>query len=269
MLVIFTDLDGSLLNHDDYSYSDATESLEKIKKLKIPLIFTTSKTRIEVELLQQEIGIKEPFIVENGAAIFFPLGYRNFRIDAPVKDNYQVIVLGETYQKIREFFNRVKGEFGLKGFGDMSVEEVAALTGLSVEKAKLAKQREFTEPFITEKPELLSELEKLAEKNGLKITKGGRFYHLIGKNQDKGKAVKITSDIFKKNIGDIITIGIGDSKNDIPMLENVDIPILIPKINNKYEEVNIKNLIKAPYPGSKGWNAVVRRLINEFTPDGS
>ena len=269
MIVIFTDLDGSLLNHEDYSYSDAVESLEKIKKLKIPLIFTTSKTRIEVELLQEEIGIKEPFIIENGAAIFFPLGYRNFRINAPVKDNYQVIILGETYQKIREFFNKVKNEFGLKGFGDMSVEEIAALTDLPLEKAKLAKQREFTEPFITEKPQLLPQLEKLAEKNGLKITKGGRFYHLIGKNQDKGKAVKITSDIFKENIGDITTIGIGDSKNDIPMLENVDIPVLIPKINNRYEDVNLKNLIKAPYPGSKGWNAVVGRLIDELTPDGS
>ena len=53
------------------------------------------------------------------------------------------------------------------------------------------------------------------------------------------------------------------------MLENVDIPVLIPKINNEYENVELENLIKAPYPGSKGWNAVVRRLIDELTPDGS
>lgn len=71
-LVIFTDLDGSLLNHEDYSFTAARPSIERIKTAGIPLIITTSKTRLEVERLQQEMGIREPFIVENGGGIFFP-----------------------------------------------------------------------------------------------------------------------------------------------------------------------------------------------------
>ena len=264
MYVIFTDLDGSLLNHEDYSYEEAKPTLKKIKRNNIPLIFTTSKTRPEVELLQKEIGIKEPFIVENGAAIFFPEGYRKFKLEFPKIDNYRVIKLGEEYDYIRKFIKKFSKKFGIKGFGDMTIEEIGNLTGLSPEKVKYAKMREFTEPFIIQEEKFLPELKKLADRYGLKITRGGRFFHLIGKNQDKGKAVEITSNIFRKNFRNIITVGIGDSINDLPMLETVDIPILIPKINNEYEKVQLTGLIKASFPGSKGWNQVVGRLINGF-----
>ncbi len=264
MLVIFTDLDGSLLNHDDYSYTDALPSLERIKKQKIPLIFTTSKTRVEVEFLQKEMEIKEPFIVENGAAVFFPEGYRNFSLDYPQIDGYRVIILGENYSYIRKFVEKIKDRFKIKGFGDITAEEVAHLTNLPLEKAKLSKIRGFTEPFLIENPQLLPQLEKEAEKYNLKITKGGRFYHLIGKGQDKGKAVKIIVEIFRKHMKNMKTVGIGDSKNDIPMLRVVDIPVLIPKINKQYEEINLPGLIKADYPGSKGWNQVVWRILDEY-----
>jgi len=79
--------------------------------------------------------------------------------------------------------------------------------------------------------------------------------------------VRLTAEIFRKNLGSITTVGIGDSKNDIPMLQVVDIPVLIPKINMEYEDISIKGVIRAPFPGSKGWNEVVWRLIDEFEKD--
>ncbi len=262
--IIFTDLDGSLLNHEDYSYKDALPALNFIKKQKIPLIITTSKTRAEVEELLKELDIKEPFIVENGAAIFFPKKYRNFSINGEERDSYTVIKLGKDYSYVREFFEKAKKKFPIKGFGDMSVKEVSKLTGLPIEKAKLAKKREFTEPFIIEDASLIEKLEDEAKKYGLKITKGGRFYHLIGENQDKGKAVKITTDIFRKNSWkEAKTVGIGDSKNDIPMLKEVDIPILIMKPDGSYEDIDLPNLIRSKYSGSKGWNQVVLDVLTK------
>ncbi len=260
--IIFTDLDGSLLNHSDYSYKDAIPALRKIKEKKIPLIVTTSKTRAEVEELLKELSLNEPFIIENGAAVFFPNGYRGFSIDGEKIGKYTIIKLGKDYGYIREVFNSLKKDFPVKGFGDMSVEEIAFLTDLPLEKAKLAKKREFTEPFIIEDEKLIPELEKKVSDFGLKITKGGRFYHLIGKGQDKGKAVSLTIDIFRKNSWKKAkTVGIGDSKNDIPMLKAVDIPVLIMKENGSYETISLPNLIKSKYPGSKGWNQVVLSLI--------
>ena len=145
-VIIFTDLDSSLLNHEDYSFAEATPSLDRIKRSGIPLIITTSKTRREVELLQREMGIREPVIVENGGGIFFPQGYRNLLIEnKEQKDDYTVIAIGTTYSRVRDFLEKISVKFDIKGFGDMAPAEIAGLTGLSIERAALAKEREFTE----------------------------------------------------------------------------------------------------------------------------
>lgn len=262
-LIIFTDLDGTLLNYEDYSYKDAIPALKKIKQNQIPLIITTSKTRKEIEILQKDLDIKDPFIIENGAAIFFKKGYRNFHIKNSISiDRYDVVVLGERYQKIREVFENYKDDYCLKGFKDLSNKEISLLTGLSLERVKLAKKREFTEPFITDCPQKIDDLKKEVSKFGLKIVKGGRFYHLMGKNQDKGKAIKITKKIFEDNLKkDFTAIGLGDSENDISMLKNVDIPVLIRKHGGSYEDIKLSNLIKSTYPGSRGWNEVMLSIL--------
>jgi mannosyl-3-phosphoglycerate phosphatase len=148
-MVIFTDLDDSLLDHDDYSFTGAQSSLARIKRLGIPLIFTTSKTRAEVELLQREMKIRDPFIIENGAAIFFPFEYDGWNLKiGTLMPPYHLIRLGKPYSEMRSFLKKMRIPFGMRGFGDMTVREIADLAGLPKEKANLAKQREFTEPFL-------------------------------------------------------------------------------------------------------------------------
>ncbi|WP_281951637.1 HAD-IIB family hydrolase [Nitrosophilus kaiyonis] len=253
-LLIFTDLDGSLLDHDTYSFEGAKKVLNKIKKRDIPLILTSSKTRFEIEEIKEKLQIDFPFICENGAAIFFPKYLKNYLPKEAKKiDKYYAIVLGEEYKKILEF----KKRFNIKGFSDLSDEEVAKLTGLDIKNAKNAKKREFSEPFLLENEDL-EKIEKEAKKFGLKITKGGRFFHIIGINQDKGKALNIVANIYKKYFNqDILVVGVGDSKNDIEMLKSADIPILIKKFDQSYENISLKNLIKSKYPGSKGWGECV------------
>ncbi|NPA52208.1 MAG: HAD-IIB family hydrolase [Aquificae bacterium] len=263
-MIIFTDLDASLLNHDDYSFEDAKPALSIIKNLNIPLIITTSKTRKEIEILQKELQIYDPFISENGGGIFFQKGYRGFYItNCKSVDNYCLIQLGKAYSQIVDFEKRVMKEILLKGFYFMSLEEIAELTGLTTQQAKLAKEREFTEPFILYEKDKYALLEKKADKEDIKITKGGRFFHFIGKNQDKGKAVKLVKDIFEKNTGKkFLSVGLGDSKNDIPMLEVVDIPILIRKPDGSYENFEKEGLIKSRYSGSRGWNEAMFKVFN-------
>lgn len=261
--VIFTDLDGTFLNHDDYSFDSSKDSLKLINEKKIPLLFTTSKTRVEVELLQKKVGIKEPFIVENGAAIFFPKDYQNF--DLSFLDDYQgyyILQLGLKYKQVLNFYNKYKSEFGLLGFSDMSIDDIVKHTGLNVEDAKLSKQRDFTEPFLLEDKTKLKNLKNLALTYNIKITEGGRFYHLIGEFQDKGIAVKKAKKIFEKIYNDDInSIGLGDGPNDIVMFENVDIPIVIKNHNGKYVETKVKSIQKSEFKGSKGWNEMVLKHV--------
>ncbi len=161
--LIFTDLDGTFLNHHNYSFDESFEALKKIKEAKIPLIFTTSKTKAEVERLQQKVGISEPFIVENGAALFIPDGYQGLDLSSlPHYEDKKIMVFGQTYAKILEFYDVYKETFSMTGFSDMSDIEVASLTGLSQMNVLLAKQRDFTEPFILEDETKLEELQTVS-----------------------------------------------------------------------------------------------------------
>lgn len=261
--LIFTDLDGTFLNHKDYSFDDSKEALQKISKEKIPLIFTTSKTKVEVELLQKKIEIKEPFIIENGAAIFIPKKYQGLDFSFLKEfDTYYILQLGLSYKEILDFYNKYKKEFGMFGFSDMSLPELVKYTGLSIADAKLSKQRDFTEPFLLKDDSSLKQLQTLAHKYNIKITKGGRFYHLIGVSQDKGEAVKKTKMIFKTVFNKRInSIALGDGENDITMLENVNTAIIIKNYEDEYLDCNIKNIQKSTYQGSKGWNEMVLKNV--------
>lgn len=264
-IIIFTDLDGSLLNHDDYSFEDARPALERIKENGIPLVITTSKTRVEVEEIQRELGIEDPFIVENGAAIFFPLGYHvPDTSQGEIRPPYALIKIGRPYKEIRGFIEKTRPAFGIQGFGDLTAYQVGQLAGMSPEKAALAREREFTEPFLLPNAADLQSLQDLALREGMKVLKGGRFYHLVGMHQDKGEAVKIVKTLLSENHRiPVKTIGVGDSLNDLPVLEEVDIPVLIPRPDGTYEEMNLPNLRRAIFPGSKGWQQSIERVLDE------
>lgn len=261
--LIFTDLDGTFLNHHNYSFEESFEALQKIKEAGVPLIFTTSKTKAEVEYLQEKVGISEPFIVENGAALFVPEGYQGF--DLSLLRSYgdkKVMVFGESYTKVLEFYRLHKEEFSMVGLSDMSDDEIAHLTGLSQRDVTLAKQRDFTEPFILKDETKLQELKKLAHSHALKITQGGRFYHLMSEFQDKGIAVVKTIELFEALYQErISSIALGDSQNDTAMLERVDIPIVIKKHDGSYLKTNVPHIQKSSYQGSKGWNEMVLKYV--------
>ncbi len=261
--IIFTDLDGTFLNHHNYSFAESGEALNKISEEKIPLVFTTSKTKIEVELLQKKVGIEEPFIVENGAALFIPKNYQNFNLDFLTDfEDKKVLVLGKTYKQILNFYNEYKEEFGMVGFSDMSDEEIADVTNLDIKSVQLAKQREFTEPFILKDITKLQKLKNLASTDKIKITQGGRFFHLIGENQDKGIAVKKSIALFEKLYNEKLkTIALGDGENDIKMLEVVDVPIIIKNHKDEYLKTDIKNIQKSSFQGSLGWNEMVLKNV--------
>ncbi|MFQ5864201.1 MAG: HAD-IIB family hydrolase, partial [bacterium] len=227
-LLIFTDLDGTLLDHQTYAFKAALPALKKIKNRNIPLILTSSKTRVEIEVIQHELENTDPLIVENGGAVYIPENYFYTEFEFQKRqEGYLVIELGVPYSKLREALNKIKSETGLPivGFGDLRVQEVAKVTGLSLDKAHLALKREYDEPFFLNdeiEKSNLNQLRRLVSNFGLNLTMGGRFFHLLG-NNDKGKAVKILTSIFKKEWGNQIkTVGLGDSLNDLPMLEAVD-----------------------------------------------
>lgn len=267
-VVIFTDLDGTLLDHKSYSWEEARPALDLIKQKAIPLVLCSSKTRTEIEALRQQLGNPDPFISENGGGIFIPNGYFDFSFAFQKKvSHYQVIELGTPYARLQEALQTVarQTDIKIKGYGDLSVSEVAAQTGLSLEEARRAKQREYDEPFVfmgTNKQR--KKILRLIEEMGLNWTRGSRFDHLTGAN-DKGKAVRILTELFKHKFGQITTVALGDSPNDLPMLEVVEYPILVQRPGGGYEEsIQLPGLIKAEGIGPEGWKKAIFRLLASF-----
>ena len=249
--LIFTDLDGTLIDHHSYSYDKAKEMLNFIEKNNIPLIIVTSKTKQEVLKIQQDLQISYPFIVENGGGIFI----------VNDKDTEQ-ITMGKTYTEILEFLEVYKDIFNIKSFSDMSDKEVSSLTGLDVQEAKLAKKRDFTEPFIIEEESNIKVFKELCSREGFDIVKGGRFYHLITLHQDKANAMVSLKRIYEtKYMKKYTTIALGDGENDKTMLDFADISILIKKFDGSFIDYDKKNLIKTNKIGPEGWNESLKEIL--------
>jgi mannosyl-3-phosphoglycerate phosphatase len=268
--IIFTDLDGTLLDHETYSFSAAMPALERIREKHIPLVFCSSKTRAEIEIWRKRLENHDPFISENGGGIFVPVSYfpendiGGLWPKAEIIDGYCVLVLGTPYPVLRRALEDLRRNgFDVKGFGDMSVQEVIEVTGLSDEEAELAKRREFDETFIFhgDQGEIEALLRSIREK-GRRCAQG-RFYHLMG-DHDKGKAIDILKGLYQRKFGDIISLALGDSPADVPMLEKVDYPVLVRNYKGEHDRrISLPNLIKAEGIGPEGWNKAILELLGE------
>ena len=268
-IIIFTDLDGSLLDATSYSFDAANDALAAIRRFGAALIFVSSKTRSEMEPLRLRLDHLHPFIVENGGGLFIPKGYFPFPIEhSKPTGEYEVVTIGAAYGTLRGALKDIGQALDcrLQGFGDLSVEEVARLTGLSSADAVLATQREYDEPFVVVGKEIAwSRLLKAAQVHGLHCTRGGRFYHLLGSN-DKGIASRRLMGWYGRLAQEdgqgVVTIGVGDSLNDLPMLAVVDYPILVQKPDRSYDpDVQLPHLIRADGVGPVGWNRSLMDLL--------
>jgi len=261
-IIIITDLDGTLLDAASYSCAPAQPALDRIRARDVPLIFCSSKTRVEIEVLRRELDNHHPFISSNGGGVFIPRGYFSIPFDATDAGDYQLITLGIPYTEIRRQFIRLRDELQVqaRGFGDMTIEEIAALTGLSPDAAQRARQRNFDEPFV-----FAGEPDKrflhAIEAAGLNWTEG-RLFHLMGRH-DKGSAVHLLQALYEKQFGTVTSIGLGDSLNDLQMLQAVDQPVLVKHDDGSHDaRITIPRLIKTRLPGPSGWNETVLRLLD-------
>jgi len=251
--IIFTDLDGTMIDAYTGSYKKSLPGIKLVKKKKIPIVFCSSKTRVEQEVLRKETGINDPFIVENGSAICVPKGYFSFSAGEP-KNGYEVIELGVSYEKIKNRINELRKRYEIVGYAILSAEEVAKITGLGIELAKLAKRREYTETLTEVSTEAVEELKK-----NFNVVFGGRFIEVMGKNADKGKAVRILTELFKREFGEVETYGIGNSKNDGPMLRAVDHAYLVKNPDGSWEDGDAK---KIDGIGPEGWKMAIKEICS-------
>ncbi len=266
-LLVFTDLDGTLLDHHGYGWQGAAAALAALKERGAPLVFVSSKTRAELLPLQEQMGLAGlPLVAENGGVVFVPPAWRD-PLEAAggqiASSPAGVVCLGAPYARVRQVFARLRQGYGAVGFGDMEAAEIAARTGLDLRSAARAKERECSEPFVCHAD--VAVLKKAVASAGMTVTCGGRFFHLLAAGQDKGKAVRFLATLYAQmRKQPVLTIGLGDAPNDLPLLRAVDIPVVVPRPDGSRLAWPEGRPRIAPLAGSQGWGEAMIRLLAEL-----
>jgi mannosyl-3-phosphoglycerate phosphatase len=262
-LIVFSDLDGTLLDHRDYGFAPARPALQALRAAGGRLILATSKTEAEIEPIRSAVGFADcPAIVENGAGLAPPEGVARPHREAT--DHARIrAALDHLPHDLRERF---------AGFSDWSAAEIAARTGLSIAAARAARDRRFSEPGVWLGTEANRErfLEALAAE-GISAQMGGRFLTLsLGRTK-----ADMMREALKAEPGGRVTVALGDAPNDAEMLEEADIAVIVanpahPPLPTLRREPD-PNVIRTEAPGPAGWNAAMLDILAGYAagpPDG-
>jgi len=229
-LLISTDLDGTLLDHHSYSAAAAEPTLQRLQALDVPCILNTSKTFAELEPLRRQLGHRDPFIVENGAAVCIPRDQPLGVALAPMQSmgNYRYQCFGPDRNDILARLKELSRHFRFTGFASLGVDELIACTGLDPASAALALQRQFTEPLVWhDSAEALDDFADALASSELQIQRGGRFVHVMGRC-DKGEAMRWIARQYQSLWDEkVVVMALGDGENDVAMLRQSDFPVVV------------------------------------------
>ena len=259
MVVIFTDLDGSLLHRDTFKFDSIKDYIKSLINSGIIIIPNSSKTEKEIEKFNEELGIELPYISENGSAIYgLNLINQNFPNE---------IILSRKKEELLKIFNEMTPDKLINKcvqISKLSKKEQEKIFGQKDVKLKDVLQRKYTLPFLfngnnSEKNKLL----KVLSYNSLSLQEGGRVLNLCD-NINKIKSMNRVIKILKKTEDKIKTIAVGDNYNDLEMLKNSDIPCLVFNDQFKMDRINIDNIIFSNKPSPEGWADVIKMALEKI-----
>ena len=252
---VVTDLDGTLLDHH-YDWTPAAEAIRWLQRQGIPVIPCTSKTAEEVRRFRQDAGLSDPFIVENGGAIHG---------QHPDGDEWE-ISLGPGWQELRPKLKLMEAELGepLLALDELSDAEGDRLLGLSGEALRMAQRRRCSVPFVAPPPSSRDRLIAMVQDYRLTIVEGNRMAHLLGEGISKGRALEALKQ--HQGCSDVQILGLGDSPNDLPLLEVADIAVVVPGVKGPHptliEGIADGRFQLARAPHGSGWAESVQRLLS-------
>jgi mannosyl-3-phosphoglycerate phosphatase len=274
-IIVVTDLDGTLLDHHSYSFAAAADAMARLRELEIPLILNTSKTRSELLELRQELDNQDPFMVENGSAVFLPKQYfPQLPDDTEVVSGMACRVLGYHYAQLLQQLAPLRQQYHFTGFSELSVADLVELTGLDEDRAQHALAREFSEPLLWQDSEAaMTAFRREIAAAGLSTLRGGRFLHVLGQT-DKGRSLAWFRQLFfrRQRVGQqraeqqrLCVIALGDTDNDIAMLQAADIGIVIRSPSHSPPVFNSQGrVIVSEREGPEGWSDTINAVLDEL-----
>lgn len=248
--LIFSDLDGTLLDHDTYDTSPALPALQQAREQGHPVILNTSKTAPETLRWHHALHLDGAYIVENGAAIH-------------AADGTLQTALGVERATLLEHLHKIRKDSGLEfcGFSDASIEQIVDWTGLSHENAERASQRSWSEPLKwLDRPEAIDDFRQALEDCGLQLLRGGRFWHVQG-HHNKANALRQLQASEQAEV----TVALGDGENDVAMIQAANIGVLVRSPAHAFPELASPpaRLLHTQQCGPAGWAEAMNIIFKE------
>ncbi|MGI9221894.1 MAG: HAD-IIB family hydrolase [Woeseiaceae bacterium] len=260
-LIVFSDLDGSLLDHNTYDWQPAQPALDELKRREFPLVLVSSKTISELENYRAELNLQHPVVAENGAAMLVPDDYFS-KADLYIPGAVPRSELQSIYTAIKQAH-----DFNCEAFFELGLSGIMRQTGLTEEQASRADDRMASEPILWLDSEArMQQFEREASAKGLACLKGGRFLHLTGRSS-KEAAVRQLLEAYALEWPDrkIISVSLGDGPNDLGMLATTDIAVLIPGKHKHPMSLSTDNRVLRPeIAGPGGWNEAMLTILKEL-----
>lgn len=260
-LLVVSDLDGCLLDSHTQEWTAASPALEQLIARDIPVILCSSKTAAETIAVQDLLGLQgQAFIAENGAVIHLDDSWT----DHP---DYPRLLNGDSHDAIRAVLNELRQTQGYKftTYDDVDDKVIGEWTGMTPKMVALAKLQEASQTLIwRDSDERLAAFNDQLKNLGLFMLEGGHFWHVLDQRGGKGSALNWLIDQYRQRKGQRpTTIGIGDSPNDVTMLDVVDYAVIVKGYSKQpvvLKEDNTKRVYRTHAYGPEGW----REGVNYF-----
>lgn len=256
--VLFTDLDGTVLD-EDYRAGPAEGALRRLTAAAVPVVFCSSKTRAEQEVLRALLDVNGPFIVENGSAVLLPPPCADLRQEGGLG----VHLLGVTAARCRAAVIAARAALGLpfRAYHEMDTAEIAHVTGLREGAAALARRRQYSETLVGLRAADAEPLGRALEAEGLRLSSGGRHHTVTGAGADKGAALRWLMARLRRRHRrpDLSAVAVGDSANDVPMLIAADAAFLVARPDGASPTVPGARALAGV--GPEGFEELVTRLL--------
>ncbi len=253
-LLVFTDLDGTLMEHETYSVAPAQAALTELSRRGVPVIMVSSKTAAEIEAIQRRLGLHGPFACENGAALH--PGTQDEQAGQPLQ-------FGKPAREWLPAIHRLRSQqaWEFEGFSDWTAERVAEITGLDREQAILAKQRRYSEPLLWRgSQKALEDFSIAIGEWDLQLMEGGRFLSLQGAYTKADAMVHLKSAHEADTA--VTIVALGDSPNDQAMLEAADIAVIIKSAKSGRIQLQAPGrIIRSRLPGPAGWQEAMDEIL--------
>jgi mannosyl-3-phosphoglycerate phosphatase len=230
-IVLFSDPD-TLREEGTQGWTQTRAAIRALEEQGVAVVLWGNETRSQMEVIQRDLDLHHPFISETGAGLFVPHGYfRDRLVGGRVGPNYRIVDFGKPYYQVAEALHEVARKVGtdIIAFSDMSIHDVAQNCDLSLSQARLAKLREYDEPFrvIDSEPAIYSRVCSGLRRLDLRCFTHETFHHATGVTS-KTQSLRLLASFYRQASDEhVLTVGLAKARSETCLLQCVDVPVVV------------------------------------------